>query len=186
MKLNIVINQVNGRRLDKLRRELDYMSATDMFRTIPLAEERREVEEYMADISPKGEPSETKRWLAEHGRRALLPRFATGWRVKRLVIGNRLAWSITNVLESSSLDGARAKFRSVEFGSRSSTWKATRKLSFLAHSQWFRFSAGQEIKHVGNPPADVLGKVSTFVETYMIPQIASKVEVLINARLSRL
>lgn len=187
MNVQIKVSEVNSQRLAKLQRELGYLDSRDFLRTIPLAAERRTVEEYMESISPRGDNvSKTTLWLAERGIKPLLPKFATGWRVKRVSVGNRIVWQISHILETTNRIGGQVKFRSIEFGSRTEVWSAKRDFKFLdANGRWHSFSEDDEITHWGNPPANIIEKTSEFIRTVMLPQIASKVRNIVEHRLER-
>lgn len=187
MSVQVKVYQVNGNRLARLSRELEYINAQDFLRTVPLAEERKEVQQYMEGISPRGDnPSMTKVWLAERGLRKMLPQFATGWRIKRVTTGNRLTWQISHILETSPLKGAQAKFRSIEFGSNTTTWNPPRAYKFRdSYGRWHSFSEESTVVHWGNEPADIISKTSDFVRLVMVPQIAAKVSDIIESRLDR-
>ncbi len=181
--VTVKVYTVNGNRLAKLSRELDYLSAGDFFRTIPLAEERRDVERYMKDVSPPhGRVSDTTQWLADHGIRPLLPSFSEGWRVKRVTQGNRIAWSFTNILESIRNTGALVKFKSIEFGSKTTEWESPRDY-FFKDRRWFHVDEGQPMLHYGNKPANVIVKASEYVATVLAPRIGLKVDDLVRRRL---
>lgn len=182
--VSVKVYDVNGNRLAKLMRELDYLSAGDFLRTIPLAEERKETEEYMREVSPpKGHDSETTLWLIQNGLRPELPSFREGWRVKRVTVGNRIAWSFTNILETMRVSGAAAKFKSIEFGSKTTYWEAEREFSFK-DGRWFHVDEGQPMLHRGNKPADVIGKTTRFVATVLAPKVGLKVDALVRRRLA--
>lgn len=182
--VSVKIYEVNGNRLAKLGRELDYLSAGDFFRTLPLAEERRETEEYMREVSPpKGHDSETTLWLIENGLRPAMPSFREGWRVKRVTLGNRIAWSFTNILESVRITGAAVKFRSIEFGSKTTYWESPREYMFK-DGRWYHVDEGQPMLHRGNKPANVLGKTTQFVASVLAPKVGLKVDALVRRRLS--
>lgn len=185
--IKVRVYQVNGNRLAKLRRELGYLTAADFFKRIPLAEERREVEEKLEEESPKGgEISETKAWLAERGLRKLQPRFRTGWRVKRSVSGTQLSWQISHLLLSSRNSSHRAKFLSIEYGSKRSAWAPNKQFHFKsAQGQWYSFADGHPIVHQANPAANVIKKTSEFIQLVMIPALNDKIKRIVDRRLSQ-
>lgn len=180
-KVSILAYELNANRLKKLRRELGYVGSGDFFRTIPLSQEREQIKTYMEQVSPKGEMSETKQWLAANGQRRLSVQFAKSWRITRETEGNRIVWRISNVLSSGSARD-QMKFYSIEFGSRTSTWIAERTLRFK-NSKWFAIGEGSEVRHWGNRPADVIKKTSDFVLTEMLPLIRTKISGIVETRL---
>lgn len=181
--IQIRVAQLNGQRLAKLRRELGDMTAADFFRSVATSDEVAETLEYMEEVSPPiGQPSETKLWLAEQGIRPLGVPFSKGWRIKRVSQGSRIEWRISNVLERSA--EGRAKFRSIEFGSRTTQWTASRDFSFKSGGSWYSIDAGSVMIHWGNQPANVLGKTTDFIERVIRQRLADKVTDRVRKKLA--
>lgn len=186
MPVKVTVLQVNGRRIHKLKEELGYLDTGSFIRTLPLSTERQDVEDELERLSPKdGHKSDTHQWMIDHGTLPDLPKFAKGWRVKRLTEANRLVWNISHVLESSFLKGAKVKFKSIELGTKDSTWTVKRKYYFKDYGIWAKLIEGQKIRHPASEGADVIGKISEYIQTTMIPKIRSKTDDIVKRRLAR-
>lgn len=176
--------ELNNRRLAKLRDELGY-TAGSFLKTVSLTEERERIQQFMEDASPSGgDVSETKKWLDSAGIRPLGLQFAKAWRVRRQTEGSRIVWVISNVLTSGTRE-ERAKFFSIEFGSKTRVWTAKRSFSFK-NRKWYHIAEGTEVIHWGNKPADVIGQTRTFVENVMMPELRAKVTNIVRQRYNRI
>jgi hypothetical protein len=180
----IKVIQLNPNRLKKIRRELDFLSNQDFFKTIPLAEYERLIAEALRDFSPRGS-SGYRDYLINLGFPATgaLRSFADSWRTKRETEGTRVFFKVWNLLNTSSGSAGKAKFAAVEYGTKASTWIASRTFRFKSKGDWITIKEGRPVAHAETKGAEVQRTVADYVEGYLLPRIGADVEALIAKRM---
>lgn len=184
--ISVKVVQLNGNRLAKIRRELRYLTSDAFFKTIPLSSFEDDVVKKLRDLSPKGR-SKYRRYLAGLG---IVPdsgdrTFRDGWRVKRGTKGTKIEFTIWNLLETIGGKRGEAKFRSIEFGSKTTQWVAKRMFRFKSKGEWVTIAAGRSMTHSGNDGAEVQKRTAEYIENVLLPKIGAHVNKLVEQRLSR-
>jgi hypothetical protein len=186
MPVSIKVVSVNPSRLAKVRRELRYLTSEDFFRTIPLKDFQDRVQEYLKLMSPVGDESK-RQFLASAGYRVMSARdarmaFSEGWRVKRQNMRGSIRFEVSHLLESKGKKG-RAKFAAVEYGSKASTWIASRRFRFKG-DRWAHITPGRKIEHAATQGANAMEKTSEYIQNVLLPLISDKVNQTIRRRLA--
>lgn len=173
--------------LHRLRSALAEFGSAAVYRQLNLGAEQRRLLAFLEDVSPKASPetlSDTKRWLIRRG----LHRptyFSKNWRVdleKRGVAG--VALLVYNVLESGTRR-QRAKFRAVEFGSRTSFWEARAEKWWKLRGRWLVQEEELVYKHEATPPARVLSKAEEYIQTTLVTQVQARLDKHVTNFLNR-
>lgn len=187
--IQVGIYVLNPNRLKKLQRELGYLTSDEFFRTIPLANFESQVLEFLKTVSPEAKGNRYAEYLTSLGYRSSrakdsLSHFKDGWRVSRETTGNKISFKVWNVLETVAGAKGLAKFKSVEYGSKTSVWIASRFFRFQSKQGWISIKAGQAVTHRGNKGVDAQSKTRTYIEAVLLPQIKANVEALVARRLA--
>jgi hypothetical protein len=179
--ISVKVVQLNGNRLAKIRRELNYVSTDEFFRTIPLADFESLVEKKLRSLSPTGK-SRYRSYLQALG----YPSERTlkdGWRVKRETRGSKIEFTVWNLLETIGGKSGKAKFNALEYGSNASEWIAKRMFRFKIGRQWVTIAQGRSVSHAGNEGAHAQERTREYIEQVLLPKIGTRIENLIAKRL---
>jgi hypothetical protein len=184
--MNVRVHLLNPNRLKKVQRELGYLTGDAFLRTIPLADFGRDIEQFLKDNSPSSSEGEYARFRASIGHvmtEGRFLKFAESWRVRRETSSNKVSFKIWNLLETIGGKEGEAKFRSIEYGSKTTSWIVRNAFKVKIKGDWVTLAAGRSVTHTGTEAANVQGKVADYIEDVIRPQVGERVREAVWRRL---
>lgn len=186
----IAVLQYDRRKLTRLRNSLKAGSNEDVLRLVATSSFEERALAYIRDITPVGDRLSGFKERTGAGSDSLATTHMRDlWRIRRENAAGKLSFVITNMLETKGGERGRARFRSVERGSRGMTLKPAKKnyKFFSAQRGKFTFiSKGMELKRPERAGLHLVDKAEDFIRTVLVPQVASAAKLRLDRRLANL
>jgi hypothetical protein len=188
MPVEIKVVRYNEARLKKIRRELDYATTDDFFKTIPLAEFTRDILRYARSKSPA--PHEfiaigARTMVHRQTAAQMIEKFREGWRVERSYSGGQINLVLRNIMENYSRQNLWLNL--IEYGSGASTWIARRTFRYFSETfGWVTVQRGRTMRHAPTKGVEVTKQTVQYIEENLVPLAREKISSIIEKRLNAL